>query len=270
MTREKKRDDIVYFRKLYADEIECRVNGIRDTGLQLLLYKDARIDMKLLDEELGVFGWKREHTMINDILFCTVSIKSPSGEWISKQDVGVEANAEKQKSMASDAFKRACVNFGIGRELYSAPFIWIPAEKAGIRKSDSGKLNCFAKFHISEIDYDNEGDIVKLVIVNDNTGEVVYNWTKRTYRAEGKKTEPGKSSKMKPAALTKKDAFDTLITSGIEELKGKTWSEIALSDKYKDRLPGVFKFYIENVDPALPEVQAAKILLDAFVQKQAG
>ncbi|MBQ1385872.1 MAG: hypothetical protein IIY75_03680 [Erysipelotrichales bacterium] len=263
MPREKKRDDIVYFRKLFADEIECRVNNIRETGLQLLLYKDARIDMKLLDEELGVFGWKREHTMINDILFCTVSIKSPSGEWISKQDVGVEANAEKQKSMASDAFKRACVNFGIGRELYSAPFIWIPAEKAGIKKSDSGKLTCFTKFRITEIDYDNEGDIVKLVIMNENTGEIVYNWTKRISRTESRKEDNDTV-----VVTTKKDAFETVITNGIEELKGKKWSEVATSEKYKEKLPMIFKHYIDNFDPVLPEVQAAKILLSALTQKQ--
>ena len=100
------------FRKLYADEIDCRVGTDNGTGVSLLLYKDARVDMRLLDEVVGAFNWKREHELINGNLFCTVSIyNAETKEWVSKQDVGTESNTEKEKGQASDAFKRACFNW---------------------------------------------------------------------------------------------------------------------------------------------------------------
>ena len=120
-------------RLLKADEIECRVSVINEKGLSLLLYKDARVDQKILDETFGIFGWKRSHQSIEGNLYCTVEIyNQESGEWVAKQDVGTTGYAEKEKSQASDSFKRACFNWGIGRELYTAPFIWIPAAKTVI------------------------------------------------------------------------------------------------------------------------------------------
>ena len=104
-------------RELRADEIEVRVGVVRKNGISLLLYKDARCDMNILDETFGIAGWQRKHELINGALFCTVSIKDENGEWISKQDVGVESYTEAVKGAASDSFKRACFNIGIGREL---------------------------------------------------------------------------------------------------------------------------------------------------------
>ena len=125
MDRRKMGKDLI--RLLKADEIECRVSMINEKGLSLLLYKDARVDQKILDETFGAFGWKRSHQCIDGNLYCTVEIYDrESGEWISKQDVGTTGYTEKEKSQASDSFKRACFNWGIGRELYTAPFIWIP------------------------------------------------------------------------------------------------------------------------------------------------
>lgn len=105
-------------RELRADEIEVRVGIVKKNGISLLLYKDARCDMNILDETFGITGWQRKHELINGALFCTVSIKGENGEWISKQDVGVESYTEAVKGAASDSFKRACFNIGIGRELY--------------------------------------------------------------------------------------------------------------------------------------------------------
>ncbi len=119
-------------RLLRADEIECRVSVINEKGLSLLLYKDARVDQKILDETFGAFGWKRSHQSIEGNLYCTVEIlDKESGQWVAKQDVGTMNYSEKEKSQASDSFKRACFNWGIGRELYTAPFIWIRQEKQG-------------------------------------------------------------------------------------------------------------------------------------------
>ncbi len=111
-------------RLLRADEIECRAALVKENGLSLLLYKDARVDQRILDETFGAFGWQRSHQCINGNLYCTVEVyDQTSGLWIAKQDVGAMGYAEKEKSQASDSFKRACFNWGIGRELYSAPFI---------------------------------------------------------------------------------------------------------------------------------------------------
>ncbi|MBR1742655.1 MAG: hypothetical protein IJ733_12475 [Lachnospiraceae bacterium] len=114
---------------------------IKENGLSLLLYKDAMVEQRILDETFGMFGWQRSHEAIEGNLYCTVSVLDrASGMWIAKQDVGTMGSAEKEKSQASDSFKRACFNWGIGRELYSAPFIWIPGEKAGSKLIKAQKL----------------------------------------------------------------------------------------------------------------------------------
>lgn len=102
------------FRKLRANEIDVRVASVSAKGVSLLLYKDARCDMNILDETVGAMNWQREHQLIGERLYCTVSIYNEnSGIWISKQDVGTESYAEKEKGQASDSFKRACFNWGL-------------------------------------------------------------------------------------------------------------------------------------------------------------
>ena len=160
-------------RLLRADEIECRIATISEKGLSLLLYKDARVDQRILDETFGAFGWKRSHQCIEGNLYCTVEIlDKESGEWISKQDVGTTGYTEKEKSQASDSFKRACFNWGIGRELYSAPFIWISAGKAAIQLKDN-KYCCYDRFKVKAITYNADREISSLSIVNEK-GKVVY------------------------------------------------------------------------------------------------
>lgn len=167
------------FRKLNADEIDVRVATINEKGATLLLYKDARVDQNILDESFGIFGWKRSHQLIGDRLYCTVEVKDPdTGEWISKQDVGVESYTEKEKGQASDAFKRACFNLGIGRELYTAPFVWVGAESFNIVKGNNGKPTTYDRFRVQEIDY--EGNKINhLVIVNEKRhGATVFEYGK--------------------------------------------------------------------------------------------
>jgi hypothetical protein len=160
-------------RLLKANEIECRVSVIKENGLSLLLYKDARVDQKILDEMFGAFGWKRSHQSIEGNLYCTVEIfDEDTATWVGKQDVGTTGYAEKEKSQASDSFKRACFNWGIGRELYSAPFIWIPAEKTSIQKKND-KLFCNDRFSVVAIGYNDDREIISLSIAN-RYGEVVY------------------------------------------------------------------------------------------------
>ena len=112
---------------LTAADIECRVSTVSEKGISLLLYKDARCDMRILDDTVGAENWQREHYECKGNLFCRVGIKC-GGEWVYKSDCGTESYTEKEKGEASDSFKRACFNWGIGRELYTAPFIWVPLQ----------------------------------------------------------------------------------------------------------------------------------------------
>lgn len=155
------------FRDLTKDEIECRVQSVKQNGLVLLLYKDARVDMNILDETVKPECWQREHYECKGNLFCRVGIcvETKKGdavfpEWTWKSDCGTESNTEAQKGEASDSFKRACFNWGIGRELYTAPFIWIPAEKCNI---NNGK--CYDKFVVEKILIENK-QITALAIWN--------------------------------------------------------------------------------------------------------
>ena len=118
------------FRALRADEVEVRFDRLNAktnaTGAFFLLYKDARCDMRILDDIFGSFGWQRQHKELKGNLYCDVSIlDTTTGEWVTKSDCGDETQVEAAKGEASDAFKRACFNWGIGRELYTAPKIEI-------------------------------------------------------------------------------------------------------------------------------------------------
>ena len=156
------------FRTLRADEIECRVGTVTDKGVSLLMYKDARVDMRLLDEVVGAENWQRKHELIDGQLFCTVSIRNEKGEWVGKQDVGTESNTEKEKGRASDAFKRACFNWGVGRELYSCPFVWVNLAQNEWKSNAYGKSQPRVKFNVSEIAYDDNRNVSRLVIVDDS------------------------------------------------------------------------------------------------------
>lgn len=152
------------FRLLHADEIEARVATVNEKGCSLLLYKDARCDMNILDETVGAMNWERTHS--RDNANCTVSIWDKDKEqWISKEDTGTESFTEKEKGLASDSFKRACFNWGIGRELYTAPFIWISADKVNLSQKN-GKYTTYDKFVVEAIRYDDKKQISALSIKN--------------------------------------------------------------------------------------------------------
>jgi hypothetical protein len=173
------------FRDLRADEIECRVAQAKDTGVSLLLYKDARCDQNILDETVGPMNWQRSHLREN--ANCVVSIWDKEKQWwVSKEDTGTESNTEKEKGLASDSFKRACFNWGIGRELYSAPFIWIPATFCqALKQNNQGKWQCFDNFAVERIKIEDK-KIVGLSIVNLKTGQRVFTWTDPVWMAQQK------------------------------------------------------------------------------------
>lgn len=172
-------------RPLKADEIEVRAQIVREGGFSALLYKNARADMNVLDETFGPSNWQRRHTVINNNLFCSVLIwDDEKKEWIEKQDVGTPSNAEAQKGEASDAFKRACTNVGIGRELYTAPFIWIRAQKDEITGSNGKyRLDFKVKIHVHRIEY--EGNRISFLQLADNNGTVRF-----TYPMSGQQSAP--------------------------------------------------------------------------------
>lgn len=161
------------FRKLKASEIDVRVQQCTVKGAILLLYKDARVDQVILDETVGAMNWERKHS--RDNMNCTVSIWCKEKlMWVSKEDTGTESNTEKEKGLASDSFKRACFNWGIGRELYSSPFIWVKADQIEIEQGNNNKYQTRTKFSISEIHY-TDNEISGLVISTDK-GKEVYRW----------------------------------------------------------------------------------------------
>ena len=173
------------FRDLRADEIECRVAQVsrEGKGFSLLLYKDSRVDMNVLDETVGAMNWQRSHT--RDNANCIVSIWDEDKKvWVSKEDTGTESNTEAEKGLASDSFKRACFNWVIGRELYTAPFIWV---KDGDPKKD--------RFAVESITVENKR-ITALVIKNEKTGDIVYTFGKTS----AKKTTPKKTAEPKAEA----------------------------------------------------------------------
>lgn len=148
------------FRLLRADEIDARVGSANDKGITLLLYKDARCDQNILDETVGPMNWQRHHSREN--ANCTVSIwDDDKGQWVEKEDTGTESNTESEKGLASDSFKRACFNWGIGRELYTAPFMWIPASQLKDRKRD--------RFRVMDISYSGRS-IASVTVKNTSTG----------------------------------------------------------------------------------------------------
>lgn len=167
------------FRDLRADEIDCRVQSVKENGLVLLLYKDARVDMNILDETVGAANWQNRFYEHKGILFCSLGINTnynipaSSDRWVWKDDAGVESNTEAEKGNASDARKRAGTAFGIGRELYTSPFIWIPADKCNIK---NGK--CYDKFSVEKIKIENKV-ITGLAIMNDTKKERCFVWTKQ-------------------------------------------------------------------------------------------
>jgi hypothetical protein len=110
---------------LSIEDIDFRIQSINKGGYATILaYKDARVDMNRLDDVVGSMYWKRE--LLDNNTRCRVSIYNKDlKEWVAKEDVGTPSATEKEKGLASDSFKRACFNWGIGRELYDYPVIQI-------------------------------------------------------------------------------------------------------------------------------------------------
>lgn len=165
-------------RLLKASEIEAKVKQVSEKGVVLLLYKTARTDMDILDEEFGPMNWQSEYREIKENMYAGIGVRNnETGEWVWKWDCGIESRADgdgnEKKGEASDAFKRAGFKWGIGRELYTAPMIFIPADAVEIKKTPKGSLVCYEKFDVKSIEYNDKREITKVTITGKG-GRVVW------------------------------------------------------------------------------------------------
>lgn len=175
------------FRYLKADEIDVRVAQIYKNGVKLLFYKDARVDQNILDETVGPMNWQRRHD--RDNANCIVSIWDESKQqWISKEDTGTESKTEAAKGLASDSFKRACFNWGIGRELYTAPdtSIWNNENDQKVRINEKGK--CMDRFAVTELTV-TDGVITHVVVYNINLKKNVFSYTSKAAEPQARQGE---------------------------------------------------------------------------------
>lgn len=191
---------------LEADDIECRVQSVSEgksgkIGATLLLYKDARVDMRILDLVYGSNNWQRTHEVVNGNLFCSIDIWDESKKmWVRKQDVGTKSNTEEEKGEASDSFKRAGTNVGIGRELYTAPFIYVALNDGEYSKQKSGNketYKCFTKFKVTKVGYNDRREINDLII-SDGKGNVRFNMNGYVQKPQNNLPEPKEQPKEEP------------------------------------------------------------------------
>lgn len=226
------------FRKLRADEIDCRISICNQYGVGLLLYKDARCDQNILDETVGAMNWQRHHT--RDNANCIVEIWDADKEqWVAKEDTGTESFTEKEKGLASDSFKRACFNWGIGRELYTAPNMFVLSKDLKTLKKEDWqgkeKWTCKDTFVVTEIEYEDE-KIVYVKVLNQKSGNEIEFGQPASEATEQKKVEKQKIDVVKVKVLEercKKEGMDAakLLTiykvSEFSELTEKQFRHIS-------------------------------------------
>lgn len=196
-------------RLLGREDIDVRVAQTStydgQVKVALLLYKNARVDMKIMDELFGPMGWKRTHRLIGDRLYCQVEVwDAEKGEWICKEDVGVESNTEAEKGQASDSFKRACVNWGIGRELYTAPKVSVTLNDREYTRDQQGKIRVWASFSVKSIGYDTKNRTITSLEIVDRFGNVRFSMSE----PEAKPVSKGPSEAVKARKAAAKRAVE--------------------------------------------------------------
>lgn len=210
-------------RLLKAEEIDVRIGQVTKDGKRamILLYKDARCDMSILDEVYGSLNWKRRHEFKDGKNYCTVSIwDKDKKEWIDKEDMGTESNTEKEKGEASDSFKRACTNVGIGRELYTAPKMWIDLNPDEVQKTDRG-CRAYVELKVAKIEYKESREIAAIEIV-DNHNRIRFTTYQHTNTNSDTSTTDSSSSntpQQVKSQISGKKAFNPAWLSDEEGMK---------------------------------------------------
>lgn len=244
------------FPTLTKDQIECKVKQITSKGVVVLLYKTARVDMDMLDSVVGPMNWQDQYRNIDGVLYCSIAIRDPNtNEWVPKEDCGIESRADgegnEKKGEASDAFKRAGFRWNIGRELYSSPFIFIPAP---VEKDDRGKWsmkNKFEKFSVSHIAYDDDRKISELIITSSDGDEVF----KYPRFASGKSS--ARKSAPKSSAKPTSENPAPVITGSIED-HSAPW-ESNPDEVTQDMVTGIINDYVKDKDVAAKRKLTAAI-----------
>lgn len=233
-------------RTLKADEIEVKVKQVTAKGCLLLLYKTARVDMQLLDETFGIGNWQCDYKTINGVLYCGIGVfNKDTGSWVWKWDCGIESRGDtvgnEKKGEASDAFKRAGFKWGIGRELYTAPFIWA---KVPTVKDTSGKwqlANKYASFTVETIDYDKSGNIINLNIIDEGRNLVfsTKNKTKNDNTANAPVAKPNIKEELAKANTEQelRDIANSLM---------KVFPKKQITDSFNERLAELQKVQAET------------------------
>ncbi len=214
-------------RCLKPEEIEIRVQTITEKGAQLLLYKDSRCDKRILDETFGMTGWKNRYEEIKGNLFCIISIwDEENKQWVDKCDCGVESFSEKEKGEASDAFKRAGFNVGIGRELYTRIFYFA---NVPTKKNDKGKYeleNRFEKFTVDEIETNENTEKIEKIKIADSKGNVVFShgYGKTNAKVE---TKDAQKKEDKPVEMMEEGQLQAIriLLAKDETLKQKVYTK---------------------------------------------
>ena len=221
-------------RLLKPDEIEVRIQSVNKGGARLLLYKNARCDMNILDETFGNMNWQRRHT--RDNTNCIVSIwDETKKQWIEKEDTGTDSETEAQKGRASDSFKRACFNVGIGRELYTAPDIFVFKSDLKTYTANGDKYRCYDSFEVTDITYD--GRTIATVAIRNVSTDIVYTFGNKTptrpTRKDDEPTNPTQTAVSQANIDALKNAIEkkgfnislVLGMAGVESLDGITADE---------------------------------------------
>lgn len=222
-------------RLLKPNDIEVRIQSVNKGGARLLLFKNARVDMNILDETFGPMNWKRRHCRDNQN--CIVSIwDDDKKQWIEKEDTGTDSLTEPEKGRASDSFKRACFNVGIGRELYTAPDIFVFRNdlKKFQEKGQGQGFVCYDRFVVTDIKY-NGRTIEEVRIRNEDTGKEIAFGTDPKPKREQKPKPPDQTGEKVTAShieLLKKTADKkqvnlglALAMAGVSSLEGITKEE---------------------------------------------
>lgn len=235
----------IKFRKLRAEEIQVRPTDTKFKGsATLLLYQDARVAMDILDETVGAFNWQKDFKEVKDSCFCSIGIKLDK-EWVWKSDCGMESNIDAQKGEASDAFKRAAVNWGIGRELYSTPRIKIKCPDS-YYYNDKFSMT----FTVTKAKFDENGETLELEIV-DRFGKVVFSYPSNTSTEPQKYTYKANipqsnidipQTPVKALNSLENGNYDTLVNF-CKSVKEKNLE----NEETVNRLNSFFKFYKDKV-----------------------
>ncbi len=214
-------------RLLKANEIQAKVKAVYSSSVMLLIYKDARVDMSILDETYGAENWTCSYREVKGNLFCTISVwDKEKSTWVSKEDVGIESRTEGEKGEASDSFKRAGTKWGIGRELYTSPRIYVNINSGELTNNGKGvKTN----FFVSKIGY-NENREINLLEIIDQYGNVRFNFGgTATKKTTSQQSTPNTITKQQAANIWKNHDHE-IINNVLVELGYKGLLEIKQSE----------------------------------------